>query len=119
MPKGHIVITSPTYSGRLSHIYDSPDQFDPSRFTEPREEDKKFPHAYLAFGAGRHSCMGHNFAFLQIKTIWSYLLRNFDFNVVDPFPEPNYDAMVVAVKPSRVSYKRRLLTTSKGLDAAH
>jgi len=55
---------------------------------------------YLAFGGGRHGCMGHNFAFLQIKTIWSYLLRNFDFAPVDPFPTPNYDAMVVGMNPA-------------------
>lgn len=109
IPKGHIGITSPTYSGRLEHIYNSPESFDPTRLMAPRDEDKQMPFAYLPFGAGRHGCMGHNFAFLQIKTIWSYLLRNFEFEKIDPFPEADYDAMVVGVKPSRVQFHRRTL----------
>lgn len=110
IPKGHIAMTSPTYSGRLSHIYSSPETFDPERLMSPRDEDKKMPYSYLPFGAGRHGCMGHNFAFLQIKTIWSYLIRNFEFDIKDPFPEADYDAMVTGIKPSRVSFKRRTLT---------
>lgn len=35
-----------------------------------------------------HACLPHvqgqNFAYLQIKTIWSVLLRNFDFEMIDP-----------------------------------
>ena len=109
IPKGHIAATSPTYSGRLSHIYEDPEKFDPSRLMAPREEDKKMPNAYLPFGAGRHGCMGHNFAFLQIKTIWSYLLRNFIFAKVDPFPEPDHESMVTGIKPCKVAFKRRTL----------
>lgn len=37
------------------------------------------PHARPAFGL-----QGQNFAYLQIKTIWSVLLRNFDFEMIDP-----------------------------------
>lgn len=40
------------------------------------------------------SPQGQNFAYLQIKTIWSVLLRNFDFELLDPVPEPNYTSMV-------------------------
>ena len=44
---------------------------------------------------------------MQIKTIWSVLLRNFEFEMVDPFPEPDLDSMVVGPKPCRVHYRRR------------
>ncbi len=46
---------------------------------------------------------------LQIKTIWSLLLRNFEFELVDPFPEADYDSLVVGPKPCRVRYRRRVL----------
>ena len=46
---------------------------------------------------------------LQIKTIWSLLLRNFVFELVDPFPEADYDSLVVGPKPCRVRYRRRVL----------
>lgn len=44
-----------------------------------------------------------------MKTIWSVLLRNFEFELVDPFPEPNYDSMVIMPKPCRVRFTRRKL----------
>lgn len=53
--------------------------------------------------------MGSNFAYLQIKTIWSVLLRNFEFEMLDPFPEPDYEAMVVGPKPCRTRFRRRQL----------
>ena len=46
---------------------------------------------------------------LQIKCIWSVLLRNFDFELVDPFPQPDFQSMVVGPKPCRVQYRRRRL----------
>ena len=44
---------------------------------------------------------------VQIKTIWSVLLRNFDFEKVDPFPDPDLDSMVVGPKACRIRYQRR------------
>jgi sterol 14-demethylase len=45
----------------------------------------------------------------QIKSIWSVLLRNFEFELVDPFPEQDFESMVVGPKPCRVRYRRRKL----------
>jgi hypothetical protein len=37
---------------------------------------------------------------VQIKTIWAYLLRNFDMKLSSKLPEPDYTAMVVGpLKP--------------------
>lgn len=52
---------------------------------------------------------GQNFAYLQIKTIWSVLLRNFEFELLDPVPEPNYTSMVIMPKACRVRYRRKKL----------
>ncbi len=46
---------------------------------------------------------------VQIKTIWAVLLRNFDLEMIDPFPEPDYESMVVGPKICRVRYQRRKL----------
>lgn len=109
IPKGHIVAASPTFANRLPHVFKNPDSYQPDRFAPPREEDKVLPFSYLGFGAGRHACMGQQFAMLQIKTIWSVLLRNFEFEMLDPFPEPDYTSMVIGPKPCRVRYTRRKL----------
>ncbi|CAK0784520.1 hypothetical protein CVIRNUC_007724 [Coccomyxa viridis] len=107
IPKGHVVATSPAYSHRLPHVFSRPDDFDPERFAAPREEDKAAPFSFIGFGGGRHGCMGSNFAILQIKSIWSVLLRGFEFELVDPFPEPDFESMVVGPKPCKVHFKRR------------
>lgn len=107
IPKGHIVAASPTFSHRLKDVFQNPDAYEPDRFAPPRSEDKAKPFSYLGFGGGRHACMGQQFAMLQIKTIWSILIREFEFEMLDPFPEPDFTSMVIGPKPCRVRYTRR------------
>ncbi|KAL7094122.1 hypothetical protein ACP275_11G081800 [Erythranthe tilingii] len=111
IPKGHIVATSPAFANRLPHIYKEPDSYDPDRFAPGRDEDKAAgAFSYISFGGGRHGCLGEPFAYLQIKAIWSHLLRNFEMELISPFPETDWNAMVVGVKGSvMVRYKRRVL----------
>ena len=109
IPKGHIVATSPAFAHRLENVYSDPDVYNPGRFREPNPEDKAAFASFIGFGGGRHGCMGETFAYMQIKTIWSILLRNFDFELVGNLPEPDYEGMVVGPKKSCVRYKRRAL----------
>ena len=47
----------------------------------------------------RHACLGQQFGLMQVKTIVSILIRNFDLVPEDKeFPEPDYTAMVVGPK---------------------
>ena len=110
VPKGHIVATSPAFAHRMDSVYTDPDQYKPERFREPNPEDKAQFASFIGFGGGRHGCMGETFAYMQIKTIWSILLRNFDFELVGGLPEPDYEGMVVGPKKSCVRYTRRTLT---------
>lgn len=111
IPKGHIVATSPAFANRLPYIYEDPDRYDPDRFGPGREEDKAVgAFSYISFGGGRHGCLGEPFAYLQIKAIWSHLLRNFELELVSPFPEIDWNAMVVGVKGKViVRYTRKKL----------
>lgn len=65
VPTGHLVFSSPAVSMNLptgpDNVFTNPEKFDPDRFTKPREEDKLVPHAYTAFGGGRHACLGERF----------------------------------------------------------
>eukprot|EP00249_Psilotum_nudum_P016916 c26052_g1_i1 orf=549-2048(+) len=111
IPKGHVVATSPAFANRLPYLYKNPDTYDPERFAPGREEDKVAgAFSYISFGGGRHGCLGEPFAYVQIKTIWSHLFRNFELEMISPFPEPDWDAMVVGVKGKMmVRYKRKPL----------
>ena len=55
-----------------------------------------------------HACMGQQFGLLQVKTILSVILRNYEIEPVDPeFPEADYTAMVVGPKNHlMVRYKK-------------
>jgi len=108
IPKGDIVATSPGFAHRTPECFKEPTKWDLDRYLPPREEDKKAPFTFIGFGGGRHGCMGELFAYMQIKTILSCLLRDFELEAVDPMPEPDYDSMVVGPKGScRIRYTRR------------
>jgi sterol 14-demethylase len=93
-------------ANRLPEIYTNPEEFDPDRFE--RKEDKSKPYSYLSFSAGRHACIGEQFAHVQIKTVWSHLLRHWDMSLVDgKMPKPDYTSLIVApTTPVTVRYKR-------------
>mmetsp|Transcript_29744 Transcript_29744/g.34523 ORF Transcript_29744/g.34523 Transcript_29744/m.34523 type:complete len:493 (+) Transcript_29744:46-1524(+) len=110
VPKGDMVLVSPSVGMRLPEVFKDPDSFDPDRFGPGREEHKSSPYAYLGFGGGMHSCMGQNFAFMQVKTILSILFREYDIEMLsDKMPEIDYKAMVVGPKGNCwVRYKKRV-----------
>jgi len=110
IPEGDMVLVSPSVGMRLPESFKNPDEFDPDRFGPGREEHKTSPYAYLGFGGGMHSCMGQNFAFVQVKTILSVLFREYDFDLIaDNMPDIDYEAMVVGPKGDcRVRYKKRI-----------
>lgn len=116
IPAGDIAMVCPPVSHRLPEAFKDPDEFQPRRFMAPRYEDDfqregstVGKYSYIAFGRGRHACLGERFAFLQIKTIWSVLFRLFDFEPVDAaLPKPDYSAIVVGPKaPCMVRFKRK------------
>ncbi len=108
---GDLVLVSPAVSHRIPEVFAEPDRFDPERFLPPREEHKKGAYALCAFGGGRHRCIGTAFAQLQVKTIWSVLLRRFDFELVTQDFRPNYSNFVVGPRqPCLVRYRRRRAT---------
>jgi sterol 14-demethylase len=64
--------------------------------------------SWISFGGGRHRCMGIVFAQLQLRAIWSHVLRHFDFELLEPRYEPSYERMLVGPRsPARVRYRRR------------
>lgn len=107
IPVGHQVCVSPTVNHRLHDTWDKNLEFDPERYlNENMASGKKF--AFVPFGAGRHRCIGENFAYAQIKTIWSTLLRLYDFDLVDGyFPTINYTTMIHTPHNAVIRYKRR------------
>ena len=108
IPKDDLVVVSPTVSMRLDTTFKNPNEFDPDRFAAPREEHKK-PYSYLGFGGGMHSCMGQVFAFVQVKTILSVILKHYDLSTESSkLPDIGYNDMVVGPRGNcNVHYQRK------------
>ncbi|MCU1694057.1 MAG: cyp51B1 [Mycobacterium sp.] len=108
--EGDMVAASPAISNRIAADFPEPDDFLPDRYDKPRQEDLINRWTWIPFGAGRHRCVGAAFATMQIKAIFSVLLREFTFEMAQPSEDYRNDhsKMVVQLaRPARVRYRRR------------
>ncbi len=108
--QGDFVAASPAVSNRIPEDFPDPDNFVPERYEQPRQEDLINRWTWIPFGAGRHRCVGAAFATMQIKAIFSVLLRAYEFEMAQP-PESyrnDHSKMVVQLaRPAKVRYRRR------------
>jgi cytochrome P450 len=108
IPAGWQIIIPISHTQRSPEYFTNPEQCDPERFLPPREEDKKTPYAWMAFGGGKHTCLGMGIAQIEMKTILTRLLRQFDLQLV-----PGQDVTPVYIPVGRpkggtvISFQRR------------
>jgi cytochrome P450 len=69
VPAGTMVTVGAWASHLLPSMWADPDVFDPSRFDEPRREDKQHRMAHMAFGGGVHKCIGMHFGRAEVKAL--------------------------------------------------
>ena len=116
IPKGHYVMAAPGVTQIDPTLWDDASEFNPDRWldnssahlTQDTSEQVDYgwgmvstggASPYLPFGAGRHRCIGEQFAYLQLGTIISTFVRSFDWRLEGEMPEPDYTSMVVLPKP--------------------
>ncbi|MGE5290894.1 MAG: cytochrome P450 [Micromonosporaceae bacterium] len=110
IPAGALVGASPAISNRSPEDFPGPDDFRPQRYAEPRQEDLVNRWTWIPFGAGRHRCVGANFAMIQLKAIFSALLRAFDFELAQPpgtYRNDHSKMVVQLAQPCVVRYEAR------------
>jgi len=108
IPKDSLVAASPALNHNLPEFWTNPEKFDPDRFSPKRNEHKTNSYCYMPFGIGRHQCIGEQFAYLQIKAVWSTLLRKYKFELIGDTPQPNYTTLIAGpVPPVMVRYEKR------------
>ncbi|WLP89607.1 cytochrome P450 [Gordonia sp. NB41Y] len=114
---GQSIAVSPAISNRLPEDFPNPDAFDPDRYVKPRQEDLVNRWTWIPFGAGRHRCVGAQFAIMQLKAIFSVLFQNYEFEMAQPADSYHNDhsKMVVQLaQPCRVRYRRRAEANGAG-----
>jgi len=107
---GDFVAASPAISNRIAEDFPEPDSFLPDRYNKPREEDVLHRWNWIPFGAGRHRCVGAAFGTMQIKAIFSVLLREYDFEMTqssDSYRNDHSKMVVQLAQPARVRYRKR------------
>ncbi|MGW5437725.1 cytochrome P450 [Nocardia asteroides] len=107
---GDLVAATPAISNRLPEDFPDPDTFDPGRYLDPEQADIVNRWTWIPFGAGRHRCVGAAFALMQMKAIFSILLRDWEFEMAQPADSYRNDhsKMVVQLQqPCLVRYRRR------------
>jgi cytochrome P450 len=85
----------PIYALHRHHmLWDNPDQFDPSRFADPKTIQR---FAYLPFGDGPRVCIGANFALQEAVIILATLLARHKYSpVAGKEPKP---VMILTLRP--------------------
>lgn len=110
IPVGTVVAASPRVSNRLAEDFPDPDAFDPGRYIDPRQDDLQNRWTWIPFGAGKHRCVGNAFAMMQMKAIFSVVLRDYEFEMAQPAESYRDDVskMVIQLQqPCRARYRRR------------
>ena len=122
IPKGHFLCGSQAFSQLDPERFPDPQVFEPSRFIDNSEgsgewslltanvAQKSARSHFLPFGAGRHRCIGEAFAYIQIKSIISYFIREFEFDLRKgaAFPKLDYTSLIVVPEKNQyLRFKRR------------
>jgi sterol 14-demethylase len=106
-----MVGASPAVSNRIPSDFPDPDRFDPARYVEPRQDDLLNRWTWIPFGAGKHRCVGSAFAMMQLKAIFSVILRDYEFELAQPSESyrNDFSKMVIQLEqPCVVRYRRRV-----------
>ncbi|MGB2744716.1 MAG: cytochrome P450, partial [Candidatus Microthrix parvicella] len=107
---GKMVAASPAISNRIPEAFEDADKFRPGRYLTDPGADLANPWNWIPFGAGRHRCVGANFAMMQLKAIFSVLLKDWSLEAAQPLDSYRNDhsKMVVQLaQPCLATFTRR------------
>lgn len=92
IPSSHVLLASPAAMGKSDDYFINADTWDPYRWeniADPKDMEKEkmdygyglvstgADSTYLPFGAGRHRCIGEQFAYTQLAVVITVVVRNF------------------------------------------
>ncbi|AET40448.1 sterol 14-demethylase Ecym_6045 [Eremothecium cymbalariae DBVPG len=126
VPKGHYILASPGFCHLSEQYFPKCNEFQPHRwdndaatsYASSEKVDygfgsisKSVSSPYLPFGGGRHRCVGEGFAYVQLGTILSTIVRTMKWRLPDgvkSIPEVDYTSMVALPgSPADIVWEKR------------
>jgi len=123
---GSFVLAAPGVSAMDPQLWEQPLEFLPKRWENTNKDvddkadkvdygfglvSKGTSSPYLPFGAGRHRCVGEQFAYLQLATLLVSFVREFQWTLLPgaQLPAPDYTSMVALPqeRESVIAWTRR------------
>jgi len=83
VPAGNYLCLSPLWTQRSPELFEDPDEWKPSRWSDPNALHKNHRYAFLAFGSGKYRCPGQYFALLEMTSLVALILTNFDIESLE------------------------------------
>lgn len=138
VPKSYTLLSSPGVTARSAEFFPDPSTWNPHRWdakaagapvnTAEADEDKvdygyglvsKGTNSpYLPFGAGRHRCIGEQFAYLQLTTILATFVREMKWKTPPGMegktPATDYSSLFSRpMRPAKIIWERRNYVADK------
>ena len=126
IPAGYHLLAAPGASAMDEQFFSNPAEFNPDRWNDMDDADadggtdkfdfgfglvsKGTASPYLPFGAGRHRCIGEQFAKVQLGSILATFVREFELSLPGDGRVPGPDYTVSVPVPKRPVVSCELLT---------
>lgn len=113
VPSGRVLLASPQATARDERHFTNASEWEPRRWSsdlglfDEASISRGAKSAYLPFGAGRHRCIGEQFAYLNLGAIIATLVREFRFFGED-MPQTDYASMFSRPGPASIRWERRV-----------
>ena len=132
IPTSHTLLAAPGFTSRQTLYFPEPMLWEPHRWDEGHElayrggvsEEKEemvdygygmvskgASSPYLPFGAGRHRCIGEQFAYVQLTTVLAIMIRHVKFSTADnrkPVVDTDYSSLFSRpMAPAIVRFEKR------------
>ncbi|EMR10923.1 hypothetical protein PNEG_01069 [Pneumocystis murina B123] len=124
VPENHYLLAAPGISSIDEEYFKNALEFIPERwkYEKNTENPDKIDYGYglvtkgafspyLPFGAGRHRCIGEQFAYMQLGTIITTFVHELEWTLPKnqtTIPKPDYASMVVLPeRPSNIEWRKR------------
>ena len=98
VPPSHVLLAAPATMGMSDEYFPNAKKWDPHRWekmADPKDQEREkmdygyglvstgADSTYLPFGAGRHRCIGEQFAYMQLGIVLTVMVREFRLSNVD------------------------------------